>query len=100
MVLAGNQNSSLRVTAFDCPAGGCTDVPAEAVDVRTGTLLWSNKAIWPSGVKPSAGDDVGAKGLVRTRCFLGWAQGKYIHVCTAYGYGCSPPRASVPQLFQ
>ena len=88
MVLAGHQNSLLRVTAFDCPAGGCSDVPAEAVDVRTGTLLWSNKAIWPSGVKPREGDDVGA------RLALGiWGQGK--HLCTRTALRLQRTRAAV-----
>lgn len=54
---------ALSMRANLCPPGGCTNAPKAEVDIRRGTLLWSDPATWsdrsrfPRG-KPRAGDNV------------------------------------------
>lgn len=57
----GRQDAILRVAALACPDGGCNSLPEDTVDVRAGLLLWSNSSIWPGGIKPVAGQNVGCR---------------------------------------
>ncbi|KXZ43941.1 hypothetical protein GPECTOR_77g37 [Gonium pectorale] len=60
VVLAGRTDGTLRMASYPCPDEGCNTVPEVVVDVRNGTLYWSNATTWAKreGGKPQAGENV------------------------------------------
>ncbi|EFJ47175.1 hypothetical protein VOLCADRAFT_92352 [Volvox carteri f. nagariensis] len=61
--LNGRIDGGLYVQSYTCPDTGCTDLPEVVVDVRDGTLYWSNTSTWNTSAvnnfrKPVAGDNV------------------------------------------
>ncbi|GFR40478.1 hypothetical protein Agub_g1045 [Astrephomene gubernaculifera] len=57
--VAGRSDKSLQIASFACPDGGCSEVPDTVVDIRAGTLLWSDASTWTSrGNKPKEGENV------------------------------------------
>ncbi|KAG1658047.1 hypothetical protein FOA52_004206 [Chlamydomonas sp. UWO 241] len=62
LFLAGNcaVGARVNVIAQGCPTGGCTNEPEVVIDVRDGTLLWSDAETWSTreGGAPQAGDNV------------------------------------------
>ncbi|EFJ47177.1 hypothetical protein VOLCADRAFT_92355 [Volvox carteri f. nagariensis] len=61
--LDGRLDTTLDMKAFTCPNTGCSNVPDAVVDIRDGTLYWSNTSTWNTSAvnnfrKPVAGDNV------------------------------------------
>ncbi|GIL91633.1 hypothetical protein Vretifemale_19242 [Volvox reticuliferus] len=60
--LDGRSDIILDMQAYDCPVGGCRNVPNATVDLRDGILYWSNFSTWDTSAtnfhKPEAGENV------------------------------------------
>lgn len=60
--VGGRMDISLYVQSFTCADGGCSNLPESVVDLRNGTLYWSNFSTWNTSItnysKPRANENV------------------------------------------
>ncbi len=76
--LAGDKLDEISVQAKDCPDSGCTTDPEVVVEVRDGSLLWSDAATWASrwAGQTGPGKDLYGRGEGGLGKRLGWENRK------------------------